>query len=111
MPDEAQATVCEGCRRGQVIKRREETAFRQRSDIGFIHCRVAVLIGVCDVCDARWVDPGADKIFDEAFQQEYERKRLVVAGQDRSHRNSGGLAPCDAKHPSGELTCVSQSLI
>jgi hypothetical protein len=36
---------------------------------------------------------------------------LIVAGQDRSHRNSGGLAPCDARHPSGELTCVSQSLI
>jgi len=57
MPDEAQGTVCEGCRRGQVIKRREEAAFRQRSDIGFIHCRVAVLVGVCDVRDARWVDP------------------------------------------------------
>jgi hypothetical protein len=51
----------------------EEIAFRQPSDIGYIRCRVAVSIGFCDVCEARSVDPGVDKIFDEAFQHEYGR--------------------------------------
>jgi len=53
----------------------EDIAFRQWSDIGRITCRVTVSIGVCDVCGAK-SGLGIDKIFDEAFQREYDKQRV-----------------------------------
>jgi hypothetical protein len=93
---EEPTTICEFCRRGQLIKRIEEIAFRQPSDIGYIRCRVAVSIGFCDVCEARSVDPGVDKIFDEAFQHEYGRalKRRRRCRPPVTARPSAA-APCE----------------
>jgi hypothetical protein len=70
---EEPSTMCEFCKRGRVIKRMEEIAFRQPSDIGYIRCRVAVSIGFCDVCEATSGDPEVDKILEQAFQHEYRR--------------------------------------
>src|SRR5215475_201795 len=53
-----EATICEICKRGRVNKRREEMAFRQWSDKGYIHCRVTILVGTCDNCRAKSLDPG-----------------------------------------------------
>jgi hypothetical protein len=90
---EEPTTICEFCRRGQLIKRIEEIAFRQPSDIGYIRCRVAVSIGFCDVCEAISVDSGVDKIFDEAFQHEYgralKRRRPPVTARPSA------AAPCE----------------
>jgi hypothetical protein len=71
----------------------EEIAFHQWSDIGRICCRVTVSIGVCDVCHAKSVDPGADKILDEAFQREYD-KAVIARPRDFPDTRSefGGLA-------------------
>jgi hypothetical protein len=63
---EEPTTTCNFCKRGRVIKRTEEIAFRQPSDIGYIRCRVTVSIGFCDVCEATSVDPGVDKILEQA---------------------------------------------
>jgi hypothetical protein len=63
--------ICEICQKGHVTKRVEEMAFRQWSEKGYIHCRVAILMGTCDHCRVKSLDPGADKILDEAFQREY----------------------------------------
>jgi hypothetical protein len=79
MPRKEEATVCEFCRKGHVTKRMEEIAFHQWSNIGRIRCRVTVSTGVCDVCHAKSVDPGVDKIFDEAFQREYDKAVMIVA--------------------------------
>ncbi len=51
----------------------EEMAFRQWSDKGYIHCRVTVVVGTCDKCRVKSLDPGSDKILDEAFQREYDK--------------------------------------
>jgi hypothetical protein len=48
-------------------------AFRQWSDRGYVHCRVVILVGICDNCGRKSLDPGSDKIMDEAFQQEYDK--------------------------------------
>ena len=58
--------ICEICKQGRVTKRVEEMAFRQWSDKGYIHCRVTVLVGTCDKCRVKSLDPGSDKILDEA---------------------------------------------
>jgi hypothetical protein len=65
--------ICDFCKTGRVTKRMEEMAFRQWSNKGYVHCRVAILIGTCDNCGAKSVDPESDKIFDEAFRQEYDK--------------------------------------
>jgi phage/plasmid-associated DNA primase len=40
MPHKEETTICEFCRKGHVIQRLEDIAFRQWSDIGWISCRV-----------------------------------------------------------------------
>jgi hypothetical protein len=75
MPRKEETTICEFCRKGHVHKRKEDIAFRQWSDIGRISCRVTVSMGVCDGCGAR-SGSGIDKIFDEAFQREYDKERI-----------------------------------
>ena len=64
-------SVCEICKRGHVTKRMEEMAFRQWSDKGYIQCRVTILVGTCDHCRVKSLDPGSDKILDEVFRREY----------------------------------------
>jgi hypothetical protein len=50
-------------------------AFRQWSDKGYIHCRVTIPIAICNHCDSRYCpDPEIDKILDDAFQREYEKR-------------------------------------
>ena len=66
-------TICEICKQGRVTKRTEEMAFRQWSDKGYIHCRVTILVGACDSCRVKSLEPGSDKILDEAFQREYDK--------------------------------------
>jgi len=71
----AEISYCEFCKKGRVIKRMESMAFRQASDKGYIHCRVMIMTGTCDGCHTKLIDPGADRIFDEAFRREYDKLR------------------------------------
>jgi len=77
MAVEDEPVICEICKQGRVTKRMEEMAFRQWSDKGYIHCRVTVLVGTCNNCHVKHLDPGSDKILDEAFQREYDKLRLT----------------------------------
>jgi hypothetical protein len=71
----AEPNVCLFCGRGYVSERKEEIAFRQWSDKGYIRSRVAIPIAICDRCDARYsLDPEIDKILDDAFQREYDKR-------------------------------------
>jgi hypothetical protein len=47
-------------------------AFRQSSDKGYVHCRASLLVGTCDNCGSKTLQPGSDAIFDAAFQREYD---------------------------------------
>jgi hypothetical protein len=73
MAAEDEPIICEYCKKGRLTKRMEEMAFRQWSDKGYIHCRVMILVGICDHCHANSLDPEADRLFDEAFQREYDK--------------------------------------
>jgi hypothetical protein len=73
MAAEDKSIICEYCKKGSVTKRTVEMAFRQWSDKGYIHCRVMILVGICDNCHANSLDPEADRLFDEAFQREYDK--------------------------------------
>ena len=67
--------ICDQCRRGRVIKRRQEIDFLQWSDRGGLHCHAIVPIGICDVCDAKTWDEIAESIVEEAISKEYDKKR------------------------------------
>jgi hypothetical protein len=73
MAVEDEPVICEICKQGRVTKRMEEMAFRQWSDKGYIQCRVTILVGTCDSCRVKSLDPGSDKILDEAFRREYDK--------------------------------------
>ncbi|MEJ0076687.1 MAG: hypothetical protein WDO17_14785 [Alphaproteobacteria bacterium] len=66
-------TVCDFCRQKQVTWRTEDMAFRQWSDKGYVHCRVALAVGTCQNCGAKSLEPGSDQILDAAFQREYRK--------------------------------------
>ena len=76
MTAKSEPTVCDFCKKAHVSQRAREVAFRQWSDQGFVHCQVTLMMGVCDHCQASTPAPGADKIFDDAFQREYNRLKV-----------------------------------
>jgi hypothetical protein len=73
MAAEDEPTICAICKQGRVTKRTQEIAFREWSDKGYIHCQVTILVGSCDNCGVKSLDPGSDRIMDEAFQREYDK--------------------------------------
>ena len=73
MAVEDEPVICEICKQRRVTKRMEEMAFRQWSDKGYVHCQVRVFMGTCNNCGAKSLDPGSEKILDEAFQREYDK--------------------------------------
>jgi hypothetical protein len=80
MAVEDEPVICENLQTGARDKRMEEMAFRQWSDKGYIHCRVTILIDTCNNCHRKYLEPGADKVLDEAFQREYDKLRLTRPG-------------------------------
>jgi hypothetical protein len=73
MAADDEPTICEICKQGRVTKHMEEVAFRQWSDKGYVHCRVTILVGTCDNCGFKSLDPGSNKLMDEAVQREYDK--------------------------------------
>jgi hypothetical protein len=73
MAAEDEPVICEICKKGHVVKRAEQLAFRQWSDKGYVHCQVKVVMGTCNNCGARSLAPGSEKILDRAFQREYDK--------------------------------------
>jgi len=40
-----------------------------------MHCRVTIPMDICDHCNAIYsADPGIDKILDDAFHREYDKR-------------------------------------
>jgi hypothetical protein len=71
MEQQKHALVCDICHKGQVSLKMEDIAFWQFSHKGYVPCRVTVMAGTCEVCGAKSVLPGSDKIFDQAFRRGY----------------------------------------
>ena len=64
---------CVVCKRGPVIKRNQEIAFRQRTDKGYVSCRVTIQLGVCTHCAGMSSDASAAAVMDEAVRREYDK--------------------------------------
>ena len=66
-------TACDFCHKKRVTWKLEEMAFRQWSDKGYVHCRVALQVGTCQSCGAKSLEPASGRILDAAFLQEYRK--------------------------------------
>jgi hypothetical protein len=73
MSDSNDAQRCDFCRRGEVIRRNQQLAFRQWTDKGYVFCRAEVPVGICDRCGARHWNADAEAIVEDAVRRAYER--------------------------------------
>jgi hypothetical protein len=67
------AQQCDFCKKGRVITRKQQLAFRQWTDRGYVHCRAEVPIGLCDRCGSQHWNQEAEAIVEEAVRREYEK--------------------------------------
>jgi hypothetical protein len=71
-PDDVE--LCVFCKIGRLIRSDQEIAFKQRTDKGYVLCRVTIPMSICDHCGLKTWDDDAEAIIDEAVRKEYERK-------------------------------------
>jgi hypothetical protein len=67
------AQQCVFCKKGCVITRKQQLAFRQWTDRGYVHCRAEVPIGLCDRCGSKHWNQEAEAIVEEVVRREYEK--------------------------------------
>jgi hypothetical protein len=72
MPD-GDAQQCDFCRKGRVITRKQQLAFRQWTDRGYVHCRAEVPIGLCNLCSSKHWNEEAEAIIEEVVRREYDK--------------------------------------
>src|SRR5262245_64457836 len=73
MSDLDDSQQCDFCKKGRVIARKQQLAFRQRTDRGYVHCRTEVPIGLCDHCGSKHWNQEAEAIVEEAVRREYAK--------------------------------------
>ena len=73
MSDLDDAHQCDFCKKGRVITRKQQLAFRQWTVRGYIHCRAEVPIGLCDRCGSIHWNQEAEALIKEAVRREYEK--------------------------------------
>jgi hypothetical protein len=83
------AENCDSCGKGQIVKHVEDISFRQWSDRGHVHCRATIAVSACNNCGAGSLEPGADKIIDEVFRREHDKR--VAHWQSVIHQARAGV--------------------
>ena len=66
--------ICPICKEGHVTRRMEEYGVSAMERSGNSVLSVAMLIGNCDNCHAKSLDPRYEKILGQAFQRSYARQ-------------------------------------
>lgn len=117
-PDDAQQ--CDFCKRGRVITRKHQLAFRQWTERGYVHCRAEVPIGLCDRCGSKHWNKEAEAIVEEVVTKSCcvetpfrPTATLTRSGNDGSSRfptifeagpARAGFAPVNGMTARAELT-------
>jgi hypothetical protein len=70
---------CDFCKGGHVTRHDQPIAFRQRTDRGYVRCRVTVPLGICARCGSGHWNEAAEAIVEAAVRREYERLRSAGA--------------------------------
>jgi hypothetical protein len=102
---EDKSIVCDFCNKGQIIHSFKELKLKQLADVGYVHFRAMLKVGVCDHCGGRSTEPGDDRILDEAFQREYAKLKADIEIQQstRLSANPGILLSSEFRAIAGDL--------
>ncbi len=73
MPNEGDPGACEFCGHGRVIRRTEEVAFYQWTGKGYVFCRAAIPMNICNRCGAKNWEPEAEKLIQKAVRREHDK--------------------------------------
>ena len=68
------ASMCAFCGQGKAITRDEELSFYQRTDRGYVFCKVKIPMDVCPQCHTKNWDEEAEVIIEQAVRAEYDRR-------------------------------------
>jgi hypothetical protein len=66
---------CDFCKLGHVVRGSQPVEIRQLTDRGLISCHAVVPLGICNYCGSKTLDEPAEKIIEQAIQQEYKMLR------------------------------------
>ena len=73
MSDPDDAAGCDFCKIGKVTRQKQQIAFRQWTDKGYVFCAAEVPVGVCDRCGSQHWSEDAETIIEEVVRQEYDK--------------------------------------
>ena len=65
--------VCALCRRGDLFTEDQQLAFRQRTDKGYVFCRVTISMDICTQCGFKSWGDLAEAVIEDAVRQEYDK--------------------------------------
>jgi hypothetical protein len=75
MLDTKEVISCDFCRKGEVLVREQEVAFRQETYLGTVVCKVVVPIGACERCGARSWGPAANETIEREVRRQLSKLR------------------------------------
>jgi hypothetical protein len=64
---------CAICKKGGLIAEDRELTFRQRTDKGYVFCRVTISMDICTQCGFKSWGDLAEAIIEDAVRQEYAK--------------------------------------
>jgi hypothetical protein len=64
---------CAFCKVGSLIKSDREIAFKQRTEKGYLFCRVTIPMEICDNCRSQTWDADAEAMINEAVREQYKK--------------------------------------
>jgi hypothetical protein len=65
--------ICSFCGAERVFTRNERLEFRQRTDRGYVFCKVMIPIATCDCCGSKTWSGSAEAAIEQAVRQEYDK--------------------------------------
>ena len=67
MPSRDESELCPLCKRGSMVGGNRQLAFRQKTDKGYVFCRVTIPMNICDVCGFMSWDDSAEATIEPPF--------------------------------------------
>ena len=73
MSDRSESLFCALCKKGELVAEDQELTFQQRTDKGYVFCRVTISMDICTLCGWKSWGDLAEAIIEDAVRQEYDK--------------------------------------
>jgi YgiT-type zinc finger domain-containing protein len=75
MSQKDDADTCHWCKRGRLVRQRQDLAFYQWTDKGYIFCSAEIPRLICESCGSKAWDDVAESIIEEVVRLENDKLR------------------------------------